>query len=562
MKYLAITIAGAVSLGSYEAGAMYEIIDAICQHNSNPDTAKNRDFIHIDVLTGASAGGMTAAILGQRLLYARNTFKSAYDNPLYDVWVKGISLSALIDTTDRPVAQGGDPATLSLLSSNLITRIARQALLQKDEQGQIPLDGGPHNGVDLERGIRLGLALTNINGVNYGYPLIGGGRFQYTEFSDQMLRLLSANDRSPQPWQEISEAAIACGAFPFAFRAKDLVRARQDYEPTPPLETWPSAGDSCVFTYTDGGVLQNQPLGMAKNLVDLNDKHLGTDDRFYLFISPHPMAGQDNSTLRESNTDLLRMGKRLVDIYLNQAVFRDWIQASQVNEQIELLDARAAALAGAMAAGTLDASVLSAASEDILRLLYASNGSGEPRASAEARLSNQYRSEVASLGGLTDPRAVAFLRSVLALEKAADLGERDRMQIYGVLPQRATLAGAGLCAFVGFFDQKFRDHDYDQGRSAAQQLLTSAAMQSPGALGPIRYRPEPIRPIDTRLNGLVLRDVPNDDVDILRRGLKDRVNSLVGDCLKNPLERYPAQLGADLLLSLLVDWEFSRNVQE
>jgi hypothetical protein len=37
-KRLAITISGAVSLGSYEAGVLYEVVNAIGQHNSQPDT--------------------------------------------------------------------------------------------------------------------------------------------------------------------------------------------------------------------------------------------------------------------------------------------------------------------------------------------------------------------------------------------------------------------------------------------------------------------------------------------------------------------------------------------
>ena len=74
VKYLALTIAGAVSLGSYEAGAMYEILDAIRQHNDDPTTVANGDFIRIDVLSGASAGGMTASILAQKLLFAKNEF--------------------------------------------------------------------------------------------------------------------------------------------------------------------------------------------------------------------------------------------------------------------------------------------------------------------------------------------------------------------------------------------------------------------------------------------------------------------------------------------------------
>jgi predicted acylesterase/phospholipase RssA len=67
-KKLAVTIAGAVSLGSYEAGVLWEVLDAVKQHNLSKDTAPD-DRIVIDVITGASAGGMTAVILAQKLLY-------------------------------------------------------------------------------------------------------------------------------------------------------------------------------------------------------------------------------------------------------------------------------------------------------------------------------------------------------------------------------------------------------------------------------------------------------------------------------------------------------------
>jgi predicted acylesterase/phospholipase RssA len=66
-KYAAVTIAGAVSLGSYESGAMYELLDALAQHNASPLTKQSGDYVKIDVITGASAGGVTGAILTQRL---------------------------------------------------------------------------------------------------------------------------------------------------------------------------------------------------------------------------------------------------------------------------------------------------------------------------------------------------------------------------------------------------------------------------------------------------------------------------------------------------------------
>jgi hypothetical protein len=572
VKYLAITIAGAVSLGSYEAGATYEILDAIRQHNEHPETIAKGDFIRIDVLTGASAGGMTASILAQKLLFARNAFvgpdgksPAPYDNPLYNAWVQGIDLQGLLDAVDKPLP-GGDPATLSLLSSNLVEKIAQNALAQTDSTGQIPLNGGAHNAIDPARGIRLGLALTNLNGVDYRYTMFGGAPFCYTDFSDQMLRLFPANDRSLAPWKEISEAAVACGAFPIAFRTKDLSRAMADYQPSATLVPFPT--DPYTFTYTDGGVLQNQPLGMAKNLVDENDNHLENDHRFYLFVSPSPMDGKQKLDLHEVDANMIQVAKRLFDVYTGQSTFRDWIQAQAINEQIELLDQRAAGLALALQLDQIDPAVLTEASQQILTLLYGTGAAGETQAQALERLSVQYAEEIGNpgapngLGGTGSAKANAFLYAILALEKAASLGERDRMQIYGIVTKDGYLAGAGVFAFLGFFDMRYRDHDYDWGRTVAQQLLGNPALNQPGQLGPIRYTPAPIRAIDETLNGVHLNQVPDPEVATLKAGLTARINEILKDKLSNPLERYPAQLGADLILRLLVDWEFSRDVQE
>lgn len=46
-KKLAVVISGAVSLGSYEAGVMYEVLEAIARHNENAKSNKER--IEIDV---------------------------------------------------------------------------------------------------------------------------------------------------------------------------------------------------------------------------------------------------------------------------------------------------------------------------------------------------------------------------------------------------------------------------------------------------------------------------------------------------------------------------------
>ncbi len=587
-KYLAITIAGAVSLGSYEAGATYEILDAIRQHNEHPDTLEAGDFIRIDVLTGASAGGMTASIVAQKLLYSKDLFvdkngkSSPYDNPLYNTWVKGIDIGPLLATQDAPVPNG-DPAQLSLLSSNLIASIAKSTLAQQDATGNIPSNGGAHNAIDRARGVRLGLALTNINGVNYGYTMFGGDEFQYTDFSDQMLRKFSVDDRGFPAWQEISQAAIGCGAFPFAFRTKTLLRQRRDYLPpvppglpptpqpaavagsSPTLEPWPQNAQSINFTYSDGGVLQNQPLGMAKNLVDENDQHLGNDNRFYLFVSPSPMEGKQELQLDETNTTMVHIAGRLIDIYMGQAVFRDWIEVQDLNDKIALLNDRAWGLAQALKSGALDVVSFARVSQQVLDLLYPAACTSAARTAAQLadkdRLKQQYSGEPNYLVGLDAAQTEAFLTGVLTLERSANLGGHDEMQVYGIVTESTRLAGAGISAFVGFLDQRFRDHDYDWGRTVAQTLLANPQFSQPNQLGPIRYTPAAIRAIDKNLDGLLLKNIPRSDVDSLKAALTRRINQLVHDELPNPVAGLIAKFGVDKALELLLDWEFSRDHQ-
>jgi hypothetical protein len=81
-KRLAIIIAGAVSLGSYEAGVVYEVLKALGDHNTNAKTEDQR--IYINVITGASPGDMTAAIATQRPLYDPRRLRGPEKNGFYE----------------------------------------------------------------------------------------------------------------------------------------------------------------------------------------------------------------------------------------------------------------------------------------------------------------------------------------------------------------------------------------------------------------------------------------------------------------------------------------------
>src|SRR6266404_5800543 len=233
-KRLAITISGAVSLGSYEAGVLYEVITAIGQHNGHPDTTPE-ERIEIDVLTGASAGGMTAVIAVQNLLYTGNSLAEPQNNPFYNPWVADINLGGLLNADTKPDPAFPDIPTpedpnKSIFSSNLIEKLARKYITRRYDS-ITPTSRIAHPAAAKQ--IRLGLALSNLNGVAYSYPLRvkqpnDGQGFSYTRFQDEMTGLFASDGSdgkdSPEAWKPWREAAVSCGAFPFAFRVKQLHR--------------------------------------------------------------------------------------------------------------------------------------------------------------------------------------------------------------------------------------------------------------------------------------------------------------------------------------------------
>jgi predicted acylesterase/phospholipase RssA len=115
-KRLAIVISGAVSLGTYEAGVIYEILTALRQHNEAPETNPN-DKIEIDVVTGASTGRMMAALTAQKLLFEADALRDPYHNAFYSPWVTDVSLPGLLSMGQT------DDAKRSIFSSDLIETI-------------------------------------------------------------------------------------------------------------------------------------------------------------------------------------------------------------------------------------------------------------------------------------------------------------------------------------------------------------------------------------------------------------------------------------------------------
>ena len=510
-KKLAITISGAVSLGSYEAGVVFEVLDALAQHNEWADTNHLPDErIEIDVLTGASAGGMTAAMTSQRLLYDGTAMSEAYNNPLYNAWVLDVDIVNLL-------ARGpSDDVTHSILSSDFIIGLSDAYLMGRYRQPPpSPPAPQPHPALPSDHKLHLGLALSNLNGVDYYRSTLSGGQFIYTRHEDQFVTQIDQiPDDRPELWGRIRAMAVACGAFPFAFRVQDLVRNIVEYSSPYLVRAIWCGQPSTTFTYTDGGVFQNEPLGMAKNLVEkVPGGRLNAAQRGYLFIAPHPKTSQEvrNSPdpkvgFSAANANYKALALNLADSIIGQSNFQDWSVAEGYNDQLRLLDMRADELQSLFLTGTLTPAITSPVTEVLLNSFFAVNNRTTPESlanlnAARTQLRQQYATEYAQLSG-HPAVADAWLDAVLVLELSAGLHEKEEMLIYDFVAVPEQLAGGGLLAFSGFFDVRYRKHDYDYGRSIAQQQLAIYKTQLGSVFSNLHWTPKSIDAIDPSLNNI------------------------------------------------------------
>ena len=530
-KRLAITISGAVSLGSYEAGVLYEVIHAIGQHNQDPKTTADEKIV-IDVITGASAGGMTATIAAQKLAFEASALDGAYSNALYRPWVEDISLDGLLDT------QPGENPTHSFLSSNLVHDIARKYLTRRY---QTHMDPVPVAHPAAKQTIRLGLSLSNLNGLDYGIPMRPANpdgtlnKFIYTRHQDELETWVETDkpkvDDIEGFWEPLRLAAVSCGAFPFAFRVVDLIRTREEYTK---IGKYVSAkrnlvtelGPTETFTYTDGGTFQNEPLGLAKNLVDKEDAHRDVDSRFFLYVSPSSKDSTANRGFHEKTADFATTAFRGIGAIFQQARFHDWINAEEINDQLALFNDRAMqlhdALDGTTPAIKKKAAALQAAADELLPALF--TGSQETLAAARARLTHQFQAEYDKLPASSSD---TWIDSILTLETAARLGTKEEMKIYSITAKESELASGDFSAFAGFFERRLREHDYDIGREKGQAFLLSLELNKPGELGPIRFIPEALRS-HPDLGGTTMADID----ETARKNFRDRILDRSDDILK------------------------------
>ncbi|MGH7504645.1 MAG: DUF3376 domain-containing protein [Longimicrobiales bacterium] len=525
---LVLVMGGGVSLGSYAAGALTELFYALGQ-------AAKRDGVpaaQIDVVTGASAGAMSAAVFARAL-----TADPATIRQLHEAWVRRISIDEL--TKRQP--QGFDP--LALLSAAVIDTIATDVLTTPEHYDWRPFCNVP---------LRFAFTLTNIGGLTYPLSYANDpDRFFSTRLHSDHARFRIDPSAPPDVdlWDRVRRTAIASGAFPGAFPPRRITRARDDYRET---TLWPGRpGEPHDMWYIDGGVLDNEPLGLARSLVDEDPQHQHNDYR-YLLIDPYlnpadsPYPGPE--TLGAAVGGLARA-------ILGESTAKDWIRANKVNWRVGILEdfvrdhLRPLVMAIAASAGDTGTGILGTLDDTALRISefkVGVNQRGSPAATDVrvflerdlGRIANDPRFEP-SVRDLGPGTRRAMLQAIFILESFAGLRNKERMPLYLIAPGAARhgehprdvveehpLAGDFLYNFGGFFREEWRQHDFLCGRRDAHAVLARDLRAGDGSQL-LDYPPEPGVDYDPKPIRVGPKDLSKKEREKFRDYFKDRFEPIL-----------------------------------
>jgi hypothetical protein len=354
---ISINMAGAISAGAYTAGVLdffTEALDAWYAAKRARQEVPTHD-ISIEAFSGASAGGMCAAIsavlLQNDFQHISDTTQTNTTNRFYESWVNWIDITELLKTDDLKTGQ----PVLSLLDCNIIEKIAQKALVLGPALSQPRQYVSPN--------LTLFLSLTNLRGVPYSLNGVAPGSLEETAifYGDRIrFEILGGGEaRPPSPaanvikvsdpaadWSLLKTAAMATGAFPVFLAPRVLSRNKANYTPPlwesrqsegknapPPISpTFPAdLAEPFDTLNVDGGVTNNDPYNYSHDfLASLHpaspsgqlEQEPSKVDRAVLSISPFPSIEPYAVKYDiRANSSVLRALPRLFSALISQSRF-------------------------------------------------------------------------------------------------------------------------------------------------------------------------------------------------------------------------------------------------
>lgn len=468
VQKIALILAGGVSLGSYEAGVLTELLYALETLNATAQEEGRPKFV-LDVMTGGSAGGLTAALVAQIMFYDLPGRK----RELYRAWVKDIDIVKLLDSSDIPLN--------ALFSKKIVQEIVYQCVVKE-------ADITPTNPASFAPDVlRISLSLSNMHGIDYCIPYFSSTSQKQqhlltTFFSDMARFAINARQLPSQAeWQAIGEAAIASGAFPFAFQPHKVARKVSDY-PDSTYQEHPELlqEDLC---FIDGGLFDNEPVGEA--VQQAREADGGTLDPTRLFILVDPNL---NTSLLQTAIDpddsLQNHLKRMLTMIQGESTARDWFRAHRKNTEIEWRNQLVRIFAQLLESAP-DSQVqqlarsLTELTKTIIehkRSLFGDRAYPDTylQHALQRTLEQQpFKDLYQTIKTRADsPVKEDFFRNlVFTLNSVCGLHNKSEIRFALIGAEKSELVGDQLHGFGGFFDEKWRMYDFRVGRGKAHELL-------------------------------------------------------------------------------------------
>ena len=456
---LSVTLSGGASLGAYQAGALASLIEATIALRK-----READSIAVGAIGGASAGALIALLGAHALRSGLNPTRL-----LYDAWVEKVSLSLL-------TGSGPD----SPMSHQRLREGLRELLLER-ERGDDHTDHGP---------IAVHISLTGLQGLSYQIesmhpdgPVPG---VTYTDWGRVVLGPEgSAADLFEPEGASPIDLVLASAANPGTFAPQLLDRSgdRETYQARG-ITNFPDSGQ---IWYTDGGLLQAQPLGRV--LAAAESVLSGDTDsihRVNVLIDPRSEgpSGSGRWTDPDEGPSWIEGLARALAIVPAQALYEDMRGIAKDNTRLKW----AAMIADALGPHLHERAV--GQLQDVLGEIEREKADLRTEQPDVDRRADTDRSSGSEL-----------LRR--AIEEVAGLAGKDHVDI-DIISHRdladesddvpTLLAGEFMGDFGGFLDARIRRSDFLLGWASTRSWL-------PGALDQAGFSEETIRETLDRVDG-------------------------------------------------------------
>ena len=379
--HLGICMAGAITAGSYTAGVMDYLLETLerwqLQKDANKAAAAKGEAlpfpetpmydVRLDVISGASAGGMCAAIASAMVLEGFTIDELANKkSKMYKSWIE-LDDDNIPEGTIKKMLETDDiekEGIVSILNSKVLTRISEKAVKHLDEI-KAP--------VYVDRELDTILTLANLRGTKYSIEFNCYGAKKkhlmslHRDFMHFKVRseagpdsdFLEMNFSDAHHVKLFQESAVATGAFPVGLRPRPLVRKARYYynkaavtagiadlgERGLSISVHASNDNNYHSLNVDGGTFNNEPFGETERVLNKKaGKHRGEDlthdktNRTILMIDPFP-SNENEEDKDDMNPVLTNVAPRIISALRAQSSFKsqDLIDALSDNNYLKYL---------------------------------------------------------------------------------------------------------------------------------------------------------------------------------------------------------------------------------